>query len=410
MTQESSNVRPRVWTTSFVILILISLAGTGAVDALQAGLPIFVEAIGRSKATSGALVTVFALAGVLPFLLSGALADRFSCRSVLIGGGAFFLAGTLGPLFWSGIGPLFFFRVLQGIGFAGLNVASAAGASNILPRERLGEGLGYYGLGQSVAIALGPALGLILVAQSPANPRLMWQILSALAAFCLLASAICACDPPKESRSCNQTDAVKRTGSRPSGFQGLMGLFIEKGAIIPSIMILIYGVGVCSTIVFVGLFSETRAFGSASAFFIISSLAMLATRFGSSLFMDKSPPICILIPAALMSALSLIMLAYAGSRATLLLAGVPFGLGFGVVVPLLSSVAVKRSPRTRTGVANSTYYLCLNLGFGFGAFVGGKTIDAFGFRRAFLLWLVSIAVPVVIGLIFMRDGLGKDSA
>ena len=406
MTQSATPVRPRVWTTTFVILILISLAGTGAVDALQAGLPIHIEAIGRSKSTSGLLVTVFALAGVAPFLLSGALADKFGCRGVLIGGSAFFLAGTLGPLLWSGVGALFFFRILQGIGFAGVNVASAAGASNILPRERMGEGLGYYGLGQSIAIALGPALGLMLVSHSPATPRLMWQVLTGLAAFCVLASTICMCDAPR-----SKTPASEERGivAQTRGLKGFLSLFFEKGAITPSIMILIYGVGVCSTIVFVGLFSETRAFGSASGFFIISAAAMLATRFGSSLFMDKYPPIYILIPAAAMSSLSLVMLAFADSRATLLLAGVPFGLGFGIVVPLLSSVAVKRSPRNRTGVANSTYYLCLNLGFGFGAFVGGKTIDAFGFRHAFLLWIVSIVIPTMVGLIWMRDGLVKKS-
>ena len=391
---------PRIWSTTFVILILISFAATGVVDSLQAGLPVFVESIGGTKTTSGLLVTVFALAGVLPFLACGPLVDRYGCRVVLIVSAVVFLFGGAAPLFVDGIPSLYVSRAFQGIGFAGLNVATAAGATNVLPRERLGEGVGYYGLGQSLAIALGPALGLKLVSISPSDPKTMWIVVALLAAFCLVASLCCFCD---RERAPETHEGSTPSREKRSGFAKFLSLFVERKALLPSAMILIVASGVCCVIVFVGVFSRTSGFGNAGLFFIISAAMMIATRFASGLFMDRYRPLYILLPALAFSALALVLLSAAHSRAATLLAGAPFGLGFGVIVPLLGSVAVKRSPRERSGAANSMYYLALNLGFGFGAFLGGTTIDLFGFRPSFLLWLTTILAPAALGVLFLRD-------
>ena len=399
MVRALQETTQKIWSTTFVILILISFAATGVVDALQAGLPVFVESVGGSKTTSGLLVTVFAFAGVVPFLACGPLVDRYGCRIVLIISACVFLLGGAAPLFIDGIPSLYVFRALQGIGFAGLNVATAAGATNVLPRERLGEGVGYYGLGQSLAIALGPALGLQLVAISPSAPKTMWTVVALLAGFCLIASLCCFCDR-------NRAKAVgeaKASRERRSIFAGFLSLFIERKAILPSAMILIIASGVCCVIVFVGVFARTNGLGNAGLFFVLSAAMMIATRFASGLFMDRYRPLFILLPALLSAALALILLSQAQTRVALLAAGVLFGLGFGVIVPLLGSVAVKRSPRERSGVANSMYYLALNLGFGFGAFFGGATIDAFGFRKAFLVWLITILIPAAFAVVYLTD-------
>lgn len=389
--------RPKIWTISFCLLIFISLASTGIVDALQAALPIFVDNIGREATISGALVAVFSCAAVIPFLVSGALIDRFGCRKVLLSGGAVFLLGTIGPLFTLDLKPLFLFRILQGIGFAAVNVASATGATNILPRERLGEGVGYFGLGQSLAMAIGPGLGLWLVMRSPQRPLIMWATLAVIAALILLVGLFCRCE--KEAASIRVARRDLNLTAR-----GVFDLFFEKKAALPSFMMLVLGTGVCAVIVFIGLYGQVRNFGSAGSFFVVTAITMILTRLGSGLFMDKRQPIEILLPTLFMSVMAFVMLAYSSNRVIFILSGIPFGVGFGVATPLLASVAVKRSPQNRSGAANSMFYLCLNLGFGTGALLGGKVIDAYGFHNALLLGTLTALIPGALGLIFLTDG------
>ena len=399
----NSNIRPRIWTVTFVNLIFISLAATVVVDAVQAALPIYISNLLHRDAETlaGTLVTVFALAGIIPFLASGAISDRIGPRRVLLVGSAIFLIGCSGPILFQGVGALFIWRVFQGVGFAIVNVASAAATSMILPRERLGEGLGYFGVGQALAMALGPCLGLVIVEKASATS--MWITLAGLTAAILAASFWSRCDVSAQPSALTEVRRETR-----SSMKGFFGLFLEKRATIPSIMILILATGVCATIVFVGKYGQTLGFQAVGSFFVVMAASMLVSRFAMGTLMDKLAPTTILYPTLAFTALSFVMLAFVGNQYIFYLAGFPIGFGFGVATPLLASVAVKRSPRNRIGAANSMYYLCVNLGFGTGAFLGGIAIAKLGYSNAFLCGLACCLLPGIIAALFLRDSSTPD--
>ena len=57
---------------------------------------------------------------------------------------------------------LFAIRIIQGVGWGLSTTASGTIATDLIPANKRGEGLGYYGLSANLALALGPALGLAL--------------------------------------------------------------------------------------------------------------------------------------------------------------------------------------------------------------------------------------------------------
>ena len=130
---------------------------------------------------------------------------------------------------------------------------------------------------------------------------------------------------------------------------------------------------------------------------------MLAVRFASGLFMDKFRTLTILLPSLALGMLTFLILAYVPGRIAFYTAGALFGLSFGITMPLLAALAVRRTPKQRWGAANATYYLCVNLGFGTGALFGGLAIDIFGFHRAFLLGTLTAIVPATFGLLYLRE-------
>lgn len=388
MTCSNAGKPPRIWTPVFVNVIFISLAVTSIVDALQAALPVHIENIGKSSTVGGLMVTVFAVAAIIPSLLAGVLADAFGCRRVMIAGAVIFAAGSFAPLLNGTVAALLFFRTVQGLGFAVLSVTAAAGASNILPPQRLGEGIGYFGVGQSLAMALGPMLGLELIAHG-AIP--MWSAVAAVSLLVLFASLFCFCD-----RRNNDGSPFERPRF---SLRGIM----ERRAMLPAVMILIFSTGICSLIVFAGLYAKLRGYGNAGPFFIIAAAAMLAVRFASGLFMDKFHPLTILLPALTLGILTFLALAYIPGKYAFYAAGTLFGLSFGITMPLLSAVAVRRTPKQRWGAANATFYLCLNLGFGTGSLFGGLAIDLFGFHNTFLLGTLTAIVPAILGILFLKE-------
>ena len=62
----------------------------------------------------------------------------------------------------TGLILLFIFRVVHGLGFGAATVLCYCGAEN-LPPKRLGEGMGYFGIGESVCLSIGPVLGIAML-------------------------------------------------------------------------------------------------------------------------------------------------------------------------------------------------------------------------------------------------------
>ncbi len=57
---------------------------------------------------------------------------------------------------------MLFFRIIQGFSFGISGTANMALVAEIIPKERLGEGLGYFGLGQVVSQVIGPVIGVAM--------------------------------------------------------------------------------------------------------------------------------------------------------------------------------------------------------------------------------------------------------
>src|SRR5690606_32579759 len=64
--------------------------------------------------------------------------------------------------FAASIAFLLVFRIIQGFGWGLSTTAGGTVATDIIPPNRRGEGLGYFGLSGNIALAFGPSLGLTL--------------------------------------------------------------------------------------------------------------------------------------------------------------------------------------------------------------------------------------------------------
>src|SRR5581483_2337120 len=108
---------------------------------------------------AGLIIAAFSVTSFPMRPVVGHLADSWSVRGVLILGTLVLTVTSLGffvPLF----GALAVVNAVRGIGWAGLNTGGYTSLARIAPRERRGEGSGYYNLSNSLPIAVAPALAL----------------------------------------------------------------------------------------------------------------------------------------------------------------------------------------------------------------------------------------------------------
>jgi EmrB/QacA subfamily drug resistance transporter len=109
------------------------------------------------------VINAYSLALAVLFLSMGGLADRFGRKFIFLGGLLVFTVFSLLCGLAPSIGWLVAFRVGQGVGGAAMAPISLAIVMSVFPRRQHGMAVGLWGALGTVAAAIGPSLGGVLI-------------------------------------------------------------------------------------------------------------------------------------------------------------------------------------------------------------------------------------------------------
>ena len=154
---------PRIWTKDFVIIIIANFFIFTSFQMTLPTLPLYVQEITASDTWVGLIVGIFTFSALLIRPFGGHILDKSGRAPVFLTGLLILVVSLYSLAASTTILILVIVRVVQGLGWGLSNTASGTIASDLVPRERRGEGLGYFGLSGNLALAVGPALGLFLV-------------------------------------------------------------------------------------------------------------------------------------------------------------------------------------------------------------------------------------------------------
>lgn len=420
--------REQLWSTTFVLVVASTLCCFMVGQGLNSSTSVYVALYGGTAAYAGVLAAVFSGAAAVVRLLSGPLIDGRGRRIVMLFGFAVLIVGTVGPLFTHDVVPFVVFRILQGAGFSAVTTASATAAADALPASRMGEGIGYYGLGQALSMSVGPALALALVSTDP--PENLFVGVTAIAVVGLSMIFLCryekhpemlpeeavyrrrleegegeaartgTAEAGKESKQAEASEGDKRTeaaetttSTAQSGMEGrpkresIASRIFEKHALPGTLPMIVLSPALGFVIFFVGLYGASLGVGNAGLFYTLSAVSMILVRLKSGAFMDRFAPIKILPVALACGLVAFAMLVACGTvldgtpvcDAVFNLSGIVYGFCTGIALPLNQSVAVKNTPPERWGAANALFQLAIDVGIGGACVIWGIVNDCFGF-------------------------------
>ena len=414
--------REQLWSTTFVLVVASTLCCFMVGQGLNSSTSVYVALYGGTAAYAGVLAAVFSGAAAVVRLLSGPLIDGRGRRIVMLFGFAALIVGTVGPLFTHDVAPFVVFRILQGAGFSAVTTASATAAADALPASRMGEGIGYYGLGQALSMSVGPALALALVSADP--PENLFVGATAIAVVGLAMIFLCRYEKhpemlPEEAvyrrrleegeseAARTETAEVAEAGGRAEAAEaaeattsaaqsrteeqprreGIASRIFEKHALPGTLPMIVLSPAFGFVIFFVGLYGASLSVGSAGLFYTLSAVSMILVRLKSGAFMDRFAPIKILPLALACGLVAFAMLVACGTvldgtpvrDAVFNLSGIVYGFCSGIALPLNQSVAVKNTPPERWGAANALFQLANDVGIGGACVIWGIVNDCFGF-------------------------------
>jgi MFS family permease len=378
--------KERLWTNDFItvsvinffvflihFLLLVTIA------------PYAVDKFHASTNTAGLVAGIFIIGALIGRLGAGRIIEDTGSKKILIVSTFLFIITS--ALYFAAINlfVLIIIRLLHGIVFGIASTATGTIVAQIIPHSRRGEGIGYYSMGAILAVALGPFVGVLLIQLTAFKMIFIFTSLLAAIGFAI---SFVVNEPIYESPG---KDQVKGATS----FQILN--FLELKAVPISIIILVIGFSYSGVLTFISLYTkEIHLVEAASFYFLVYAVTVLVSRPFSGRLLDVKGENFVVYPCLFIFAIGMLLFSQASHGITLLLAGAMIGIGYGNFISCAQAISIKEVPPHRLGLATSTFFVFVDLGFGIGPYLLGSIVPFTGYRGLYLTMVIVILASIVL--------------
>ncbi len=377
----------RLWTKPFIQMTLAMLFLFTGFYLLLPTLPLFIRELGSSESQVGLAIGIFTLSAVVFRPIVGGLLDRYGRRPFIVWGLLFF---TVAIYLYDWIGSilvLMVLRVVHGMSWAFSTTAVGTAITDIIPPARRGEGMGWFGMAMTVAMAIGPMLGIWVVQNHSFHSLFLFAAVLSLAALLLA--------------------FVTKIPFQPKATQGRIEFF-ERSVLPVTTAIFFLAVAYGGITTFLPLFAETIKVNSGT-FFLVYAVALTVIRPIAGKLSDRHGEAVVILPSLLITGTALLVLSLSKGLAGVIVSAVLYGIGFGSAQPALQAATLRLAHPDRRGVANASFFTAFDLGIGLGSIVLGWVSQYAGYQVLFTVSAVSVVISLFIFTVFVR-GLLKTRA
>ena len=360
-------------------------------------LPLYLRDVYHAdKAMIGLVLSGYSIAALAIRFFSGYIVDRFSRKKVLLIGYASFALFFLGYYITGSIILFAVIRTLHGAPFGLTSVSSNTVAIDVLPSQRRGEGIGYWGLSNNFAMAIGPSLSLMLYSHFN-NYNLLFTVSLIVALLGLFINTFVDCKyrPPimeKKKMSLDRFLLIEGWS------QGICIAFVAMSYGILSTYIAIYSQDVMNI---------TTGTGT---FFMLFSFGLILSRFVGVKALSRGYAVRNATYGVIVVAVGYMMFAFWQNLYGYYISAVVIGFGQASMYPAVQTMFLNMTSNDKRGTANATILTSWDLGVGLGIIFGGYVAEHLGgYNSAFLMSAIVSALSVIFFLSYAKkDYLDKE--
>ncbi len=363
----SQNTIWKLFTRDFILVFIAFFAFVSANHALIPALPVYLTKLGSNERQVGVLVGVMGIAALVSRFFVGGALTRYSEKRVMVVGALLFALTFLASIIFRPFWPFLLIRVFQGIAFASLHTAALAYAINIVPVVYRGQGIAYFMLAPSLAMALAAPSGMFLANRYGFTIFFLTCIsLSLLSLF--LSWKV------KE-----QTTSIIPEQNTPARSGFLFEWKVVTPAITSFMQMFVFG----ALAAFVPLYALQCGITNPGLFFTANAVAIIVGRaFGGGILdaYNKEKMILLFI---FLSMIAMIILSFSKTLPMFIFVGLLYGAGGAFFFPAAMAYAFEYAGSS-SGPAVGTFNAFMDLGMALGPVVTGIIIPFTGYPIMFL--------------------------
>ena len=380
-------LREPLWTRNFKLIWVMNFCLIMWSFMINATFPLYVLDLGGSEMLVGVTAAGFSIAAVTMRPIAGRILDNSSRSGVLKWGLIALIAVT--AVFWTVpiLAVIVVVRIFSGFMFAGTGTATNTNAADAIPLSRFGEGIGILGMGNTLATAIGPALGLMIIANM-GFPALFISSIGVL----LIAKIM--------SRGVKFKTIIPSVKTSKDEKKSLMSLF-SKDAIPASVVTVFFAMPFGAVTAFIVLFGELYNIGSGGLFFTLVAVGTGSTRIFSGRIADIKGEKPLVTVGSICMVMAMILLIL-GQTVSYYLAGLVYGISFGITLPAMQAMAMRVAKPEERGKATATFLCSFDISSGLGGFIAGTTITLLGYRPMFAVMSMFAALSLALYYFWAR--------
>ena len=347
-------------------------------------LPIYLSRFEAREAEIGFLIGIFSISSLLFRPLIGKALLKVPEKRFMMAGAIVYvlssIAYLLAPPFW----PLLIVRIVQGIGMAFFSTAIFTWVARITPVTHRGQLVSYFYLAGSLAFALGPYLGMVLINQF-SFPILFFVC----AGFSLCCVAITA-------NLRNRTIPLLKSG-RPE-----VETLLSREAIAPSVIAFSLNLVWGTLTAFIPLYALGHGISNPGVFFIFLAITLVLGRMLGGRLLDVYDKKKVVFSCLATVVVSLILFPFAKTLSRLIFVGVVLGTGWAFVYPSLMIFAIEQAGPVK-GPAMATFTALADLGAGIGPMIMGAILQ----WTSYPIMFSCLILTGIINLPYFHCSIGK---
>ncbi|QHW34043.1 MFS transporter [Paenibacillus rhizovicinus] len=360
--ERSEQTKTPLWTRPFIALTACFFLLFLSLQMLLSSFPAYVKDEFHAGNVQVSLVTsVFALSAIVSRFATASLMRRFSRMKLLLVG---LLIAAITTALYSAAGSygaLLVLRIGYGIGFGMASTILPTLVSRIIPLRRMGEGIAYFGLSTSLAMSIGPSIGLNVMKQAGFTELSMLGLIASVVIFPILWLS--------RSRQ-DAASSAQRNGNHQSAQAAVKPPFNPK-LLFPAMLNVFLSITYSGLLSFLALFGDDVHIEQVGLFFLFNAITVILVRPFSGRIFDRFGHAAVLIPSGLFVAASMIVLSNTHAMPMLIVSALLYGVGFGAIQPTLQAWMLRSSTPEQYGMANSMFYNSTDFGVAIGAILLG---------------------------------------
>ena len=347
-----------IWNASFTSIFIVNFVLNMGQYMMNTLIPKYANYLGATASIVGLVSSMFAITALCIRPVAGPSFDYFSKKRLLMIAIGIIALAFVGYSISSNVYMVMAFRLLHGFGVGCTAPLGLAIASDSLPEEKMGSGLGIFSLAQAVSSAVGPSIGLNLSKAIGYNKT-----------FAIGAVTI--------GIACAMTTIIKENYTRPTEpFRIRKDRIIAKEAILPAVIMAFLSMAYACINSFIAIYGEARGVDQIGLFFTVYAGFLLVSRPMSGTISDRYGLDKVIIPACCCFALSFLVMSISTSLILFLVAGAISAFGYGACQPAMQALCMRCVSKDRRGVGANTNYFGVDIGQLMGPTIAGRIVEA----------------------------------